>query len=273
MKPILCIPTYNRSDGITIERCQNLSLDKFLFIRKEQESMYKAWRAKGYELVIIPKDIEELGRTRRYIVHWCRKNNKDWAFMFDDDISKVEILGQKPDGSWNSQRIIDGSKTPPRFEEKALHLWFKLAKQYDLSLSSPNHRAYDRFHHGPNIRVNKSAVIQCFLMYIPDILSVGNFRDTRTYGVEDYDMIYRLMSNGYKTGKVGLVEFDVASMGNVQDGTDDTFYQKYERYVRCFKENVCNDPELIGVKTTSTGVPSIQFKWKNWNGYTIELEE
>lgn len=273
MKPILCIPTYNRPNGIAIERCKNLPMDKYLFIRKEQYNIYKSWEQQGYNLITIPKDIQELGRTRRYIVYWCSKKSIDWAFMFDDDIRKVELLGQKEDGTYNSKRIIDGQVSIPRFEHRALKLWYNLARKYELSLSSPNHRAYDRFNHGPNIRVNKSAVIQCFLMHIPDIVSVGNFRDTRVYGAEDYDMMYRLMSNGYKTGKIGLVEFDAASIGNISDGTNDEFYKKYQRFVSCFKEKVCNDPELIGVKTTSTGVPSIQFKWKNWGGYDITLEE
>ena len=273
MKPIICIPSYNRPDGVTIERCSHIPLDKYLFIRREQKALYSSWKEKGWNLICIPKDIEEIGRTRKYIAYWCLTHKKTWAFMFDDDVSKVECLGKKPDGTWNSQRIIDGSKTPPRIETEALKLWYSLARKYKLSLSSPNHRAYDRFHHGPSIRINKSAPIQCVLIHVPSIVTVGNYQNSRKIGNEDLYIIYKLMTNNLKTAKIGLIEYDCAAMGNIEDGTSDSFQQKYERFVKCFQENVCNDPNLIGVKTTSTGVPSIQFKWKNWGGYEINLEE
>lgn len=273
MKPIITVPSYNRPDAKIFAKLKHLPLQKYVFVRKEQYADYKHLKTLDFQLIVLPTSVEELGVTRRYIVYWCDKHDYDWAFMFDDDISKIECLGQKPEGGWNSQRILDGSPTPPRFETKALNLWYKQAKAYDIVLSSPNHRAYDRFHHGPNIRVNQSAIIQCFLMCIPTVKAVGNFRDTRVYGAEDYDMMYRLMAAGYRTGKLGLIEFDAPSIGNISDGTDDSFKRKYERFVQCFQENVCNDPDLIGVKTTSTGVPSIQFKWKNWGGYSINLEE
>lgn len=272
MKPIVTIPSYNRPDAKIFDKLISISLEKFVFVRKEQYKDYKHLEGKGYSLVVLPTSIYEIGRTRKYLVWWCNRHNYEWAFMFDDDISKVELLGERDDGSYNSQRIIDGSKTPPRFENKALKLWFELAKEHSLALSSPNHRAYDRFNHGPIIRVNKSAPIQCVLLHISSIVDVGNYENSRQIGNEDLYIIYRLMTAGFKTGKIGLIEYDSPAMGNIEDGTNDTMLEKYERFVQSFKNGVCNDPELIGVKTTSTGVPSIQFKWKNWGGYDIRLE-
>ena len=272
MKPIVTVPSYNRPDAKIFNKLDSIRLQKFVFVRKEQYKDYAYLQEKGFDVVMLPASIEEIGMTRRYIVWWCNKHGYDWAFMLDDDISKVELLGERDDGTWNSQRIIDGSKTPPRFENRALKLWFTLAREHNLKLSSPNHRAYDRFNHGPSIRVNKSAPIQCVLIHIPSILKVGNYRSTRKVGNEDLHILYKLMKNGFLTAKIGLVEYDCPQIGNIEDGTDDTFKEKYERFVSCFQNNVCNDPNLIGVKTTSTGVPSIQFKWKNWGGYNIKLE-
>lgn len=273
MRPIICIPSYNRPDAKIFDKLNSIKLQKFVFVRKEQYKDYAYLQDKNFSVITLPTSIEEIGMTRRYIVWWCNKYGYDWTFMFDDDISKVELLGERNDGTWNSQRIIDGSKTPPRFESKALKLWFELAKNHNLRLSSPNHRAYDRFNHGPSIRVNKSAPIQCVLTHVPSILKVGNYKNTREVGNEDLYILYKLMKNDFLTGKIGLVEYDCPQIGNIEDGTNDTFKEKYERFVSCFQSNVCNDPNLIGVKSTSTGVPSIQFRWKNWNGYTIQLEE
>ncbi len=41
MKPVLCIPSYSRPDGVAISRCKDLPLKKLLFIRREQEAMYE----------------------------------------------------------------------------------------------------------------------------------------------------------------------------------------------------------------------------------------
>lgn len=273
MKPIIAVPSYNRPEAKIFEKLRNLGLSVFVFIRKEQYDQYKYLETWGFTLVAIHSSIEELGMTRRYLVYWLNKHGYEWAFMFDDDIAKVERLGPKPDGAgWNSLRILAGSPTSPRIEAQALRLWYQQAQKYNIVLSSPNHRAYDRFSHGNNIRVNKSAIIQCCLLHIPSIIAVGNYTDTRKVGVEDYYIQYQLMKQGYLTGKMGNIEFDAPNIGNIADGTGDRFRQKYERFVKCFKEKVCDDPELIGTKITSTGVPSIQFKWKNWGGYTIELE-
>lgn len=273
MKPIITIPCYGRPEAKIFSKLEHIRLQKYVFIRESQLSDFEYLKDKGYTLVTLPTSIYEIGMTRKYIVHWCSKHNYEWAFMFDDDISKVELLGKKDDDSWNSQRIIEGSKTPPRFENRALRLWFDLAQKYELSLSSPNHRAYDRFNHGQVIRVNKSTPIQCVLLHIPSVILVGNYANSRKIGNEDLYIIYKLMSAGFRTAKIGLVEYDCPAMGNIEDGTADTMITKYKRFVECFKENVCDDPDLIGIKTTSTGVPSIQFKWKNWGGYDIKLEE
>lgn len=273
MKPIITIPSYNRPDSKIFDKLIPIRLEKFVFVRKNQYEDYVHLQEKNFRVITIPTSIEEIGKTRRYIVYWCQKHGYKWAFMFDDDISKVECLGRKPDGTWNSKRILAGSQTPPRFETEALKLWYTLAKRHEICLSSPNHRAYDRFNHGYNIRINKSAPIQCVLMYIPTITAVGSYKNSRKIGNEDLYIIYQLMTQGYKVGKIGLIEYDCAAMGNIEDGTSDSFQEKYERFVQCFQENVCNNPDLIGVKTTSTGVPSIQFKWKNWGGYTINLED
>lgn len=271
MKPMIAIPCYNRPNAKIFDKLKSIPLYKAVFVQKKQQDMFEHLQPE-YDLVCLPDSVYEIGMTRRYISWWCNKKGFNWVFMFDDDISKVELLGQRDNGTWNSQRIINGSKVPPRFEKEALLLWYKQARKHKLVLSSPNHRAYDRFNHGPLIRVNKSAPIQCVLIHTPSILQVGNYRNTRKVGNEDLYILYMLMKNGFLTGKIGLIEYDCPQIGNIEDGTDDTFKEKYERFVSCFQNNVCNDPKLIGTKTTKTGVPSITFKWKNWNGYDIRLE-
>lgn len=272
MKPVLCIPSYSRPDGIAIERCKDLPLKKFIFIRKEQIDMYKRWTP-WYTLVVQVSGTD-IGLVRKNIVNYCHYKGYEWAFILDDDIQKVEMLGVKHDGSITSKRIIDGIPGP-RMEIEAFKTWFKVARKHNLALSSPNHRAFDRFHHG-QLFVNKSACIQCILLHIPDAVAVGGYKSIQDTGNEDYYMQYKLMDVGLLVGKVGSVEYDCPTVGTGKGGNNTEEYtdikSKYNEYVRLFVTNVCNDPDKVTVKTTKTGLKSIQFVWKNWGGYTQKLE-
>ena len=69
-----------------------------MFVRKSQYQEYVYLKDIGYNIVSIPTSIQEVGKTRKYITYWCDKHHYDWFFMFDDDISKIELLAEKPDG-------------------------------------------------------------------------------------------------------------------------------------------------------------------------------
>lgn len=269
--PCIAIPTYNRPNAIALRRVKSVGLPVFLFVRREQMELYRSF-AKDYILVPID-NVSEIGETRRFLVQYLYEAGEKWVFMLDDDISHVEMLAPSPKGGWNSKRILEGSKEPPRMERKAFKLWYRLAKRYDLALSSPNHRAYDRSYHGPQVRINKSAIIQCVLLNIHAIIEVGNYHNINETGNEDYYIQYQLMSNGYKTGKIGLIEYSCPSIGNASGGPSDSLVKKYKRYIKAFKKNVCNDESLVSTKVTQTGIPSLKFVWKNWKGLTIDLKE
>ena len=270
MKPVLCIPTYNRPDGVAIERCKDLPLRKFLFIRKEQADMYRKWTP--WYTLVLQTDGTDIGLVRRNIVKYCHKKGYTWAFMLDDDISKVETLGEAV-GKITSNRILAGVPGP-RMEIEAFKTWFKTARKYDLAISSPNHRAYDRFNHGL-LQVNRSACIQCVLINIPVVWMLGNYKSIRETGNEDYYMQYLCMSNGLLTGKIGSIEYDCPAVGAGSGGNNTEEYKdinkRYEVYVNTFLNAVCSDPKLISTKTTSSGQKSISFVWKNWGGFTEKL--
>jgi len=273
MKPILCIPSYSRPDGTAIERCKELPLKKFIFIRREQEDLYKKW--KPWYTLILQDHGTDIGLVRKNIVSYCYKKGYNWAFVLDDDISKVETLGKREDGTITANRIISQIGSPPQMEELAFREWYKLAKRNGLALSSPNHRAYDRFKHGI-LQINKSACIQCVLLDIPMIYSVGNYKSIKETGNEDYYIQYKLMSYGALCGKIGNIEYDCPSVGVGKGGNNTEEYRdinlKYKQYVDTFLTNVCNDPQKITTKITKTGQQSISFVWKNWSGYESSLD-
>jgi hypothetical protein len=274
MKPVIAIPSYKRPQATTIKRLKNVPLDKYLFIRPEDYDSYKPIAEENGFRIIKLKKVTDIGNTRQKLVEYCNSKGFEWVFMFDDDISKVESIAQSGD-KITSARILYEPDEKPRFELGALKTWFKIAKEHNFSLSSPTHRAYERNEHNW-IQINKRPCIQCVLLHIPDIISVGNYKSLREVGNEDYYIQFKLMNAGKLCGKIGLIEYDCPKIGqgsggnNVDEYTD--INERYKLYVQTFLDNVCNDPEKITTKTTKTGQKSVQFVWKFYGGYRIECE-
>lgn len=272
MKPVIAIPSYNRPDSKALQKLKNIPLEVYVYVRKEQVPLYRKYKDWGYKIIAL-KNVTEIGLTRRAIVKHLDSIGVRWAFMFDDDIGKVELLKYSPERKrYDSERILQGSPEPPRIELRALKLWYNLAKAHKLSLSTPCYRP-DLFAKGTHIQINSATCIQCVLLHIPDIVEVGNYHNIHETGNEDYYIQYKLMEAGYRTARIGLIEYDCPSIGNVEDGTDDGLIPKYTKYIKNFQENVCGDPELVTTKISRSGVPSLKFVWKNWYPETISLKE
>ena len=92
MKPCIAIPSYNRPNAMALHRVKDVGLKVFVFVRREQLDMYSQW-SKDYALVPID-GVSELGMTRRVAVEYLFNLGYKWVFMLDDDISKVEMLGE-----------------------------------------------------------------------------------------------------------------------------------------------------------------------------------
>ena len=259
MKPAVVIPSMNHPDQNIFTRLQGISLDKYIFVRKNQYDMYEKWKKQGFFVIKLPEWVDDIGSTRKAIVQFMNKCGYEWAFMFDDDIAYVGKCEQRPEG-WKWEYT---GKDKVYFKNSVLNTWYKTAKKYNLALSSPCHRFHDHNRHGNVIYVNKAACIQCVLLHIPDVIDVGNYRRMRDCGNEDYSLQYFLMKDGYLCGMIGNLLYDAPAIGGAE---------KYPEYIKAFQLNVCNDPQYVTTKTTRSGVPSIQFVWKNWGGQKVEME-
>lgn len=260
MKPVIAIPSMNHPDVNIFSRLSSVNLDKYIFVRREQYGMYESWEEHGYRVIKLPKWVDDIGSTRKAIVQYFHNRDQHWVFMLDDDIAYVGNCELRPEG-WKWEYT---HKEKTYFKTSVFKRWFNIARKYDLSLSSPCHRFHDHNRHGNRILINKAACIQCVLLHTPDVISVGNYKRMRECGNEDYSLQYFLMNHGYSCGMIGNLLYDAPAIG----GAD-----KYPEYIETFKTNVCNDPTYITTKTTRSGVPSIQFVWKNWGGKIIEMED
>lgn len=267
MKPAIVIMSMNHPDVNIFTRLASVELDKFIFVRKNQYGMYKHQTKNGWKVIKLPDWVEEAGTTRKAMMLWLKKHGYLWAFQLDDDVSYLGNVEHRPEG-WKWEYT---GKDKIYFKTSVFKRWFKIAKEYKLSLSAPCHRFHDHNRHGNVIYLNKCACIQCVLVYIPDVLTVGNYRDTRKYGVDDYTLQYFLMKSGYRCAMIGNLLYDSPAIGDPKN--KEATIEKYKRYIKCFRKNVCDDETLVSTKTTRSGVPSLQFVWKNWGGEVIEMEE
>lgn len=266
-KPAVAIMSMDHPDVNIFTRLSSVQLDKYIFVRKYQYDMYKHQSSNGWKVVSLPDWVEEAGTTRKAMMIYLKKQGYSWAFQLDDDVAYLGNVELRPEGyKWEYT-----GKDKVYFKTSVFNKWYKIAKKYKLSLSAPCHRFHDHNRHGNVIHVNKAACIQCVLVNIDDVLAVGNYRDTRKYGVDDYTLQYFLMADGYNCGMIGNLLYDSPAIGNPKD--HQATIDKYKRYIRLFKKNVGADESLVSTKTTRSGVPSLQFVWKNWGGKTIEMEE
>lgn len=273
MKPVITIPSYRRPDSKIFSKLKDIPLDKYVFVRQDEVDAYRQTAGSCGFKVITLKKVTDIGNTREAIVKYLSAKGIEWAFMFDDDISRIECLAQQGTRI-TSARVLFEPGQKPRFETKALNIWFKTARKYNLSLSSPNHRAYERFQHGI-LQINCAPCSQCVLLHIPDILKVGNYRSLRETGNEDFYIQYRLMSEKFLTGKVGSIEYDCPKVGAKKGGNSAEEYtnivDNYRTYTDTFLNRVCSDENLVRVKTYPSGQPAIKFVWKGWGGERISL--
>lgn len=84
-------PSYNRPEGKTLfELIKDPSLHVILFIRKEQEDLYREY--KNHFKIVKLSGVSNLGNTRHAMVNYLYAHKIYNCFMLDDDISKFSYL-------------------------------------------------------------------------------------------------------------------------------------------------------------------------------------
>ena len=268
MKPIIAIPSYRRPESVAIKKLKEIDIPKYLFIRPEEHDVYaEIAKDSDFHLVFV-KDVTDVGTTRKKVVEYCNEKGFDWVFMLDDDISKLEALTYLGNGKSKPTRLVENPEDhTQKFEIRAFKEWFSIAKKYKLSLSAPN-GIHDYFSRG-YLKINHALCVQCVLLYIPDIIAVGNYRSLNETGNEDFYMQYMLMSSGYRCGKIGTIEYACPEIGANAGGNSAVEYvrliERYKELTNTFMNNVCRDPKQIVLKQTDFGQPYMRFAWKYWD--------
>lgn len=269
----IAVPSYRRPHGTTVRRLQPCPYDKFLCVRPDEVISYTpVAQATGFEVLTL-ENVSDIGNTRQRLVEKLSKNY-EWVFMLDDDLSYIELLGQR-DGKKKAQRIIQTPGVKPSIEARALSEWLATAKRYEFSCSTPTHHS-DWSRYGTTI-VNKAVCGGAVLLHTPSILEVGNYKSNYEIGFEDVYMQYKLMRAGKRCATVGSITFqDLRDKGGCMENIYKNGREEcHILFTDLFLKNVCDDTNLIRVTYPFKNHPdcgAIRFNWRNWNGYKIPCD-
>ena len=93
----VCIPSYNRLDGIknkTLKLLKKYECGSFYIFVSTQKDLDEYTAANIGNIILVPEEFAGIGAVRSYIVNeWA--NDKDHIVMLDDDLEMVKDLNSE----------------------------------------------------------------------------------------------------------------------------------------------------------------------------------
>lgn len=282
----ICVPSYKRPDATILQALgREPDLPIVLFIRAEEKSLYHKWKNKCR--VVLLSNVHNIGQTRAKIIEWAWKNKIPHIFMLDDDIDELDYLypHETRNGTMCMRAARQNMERPWKGINKiAFKMWMCWVEKSDNpALSTISYRP-DSWHmknENADPAYNSAACIQCVCvdtrqMYKNKI----NYRDTEECGNEDYALQFDIMSAGLKTAIFRDLMYGCPAVGSVAGGCENAsgianVPERYEKYIKLFKENVLGgkDHNGVGVKQTrSSGISSVKFNWNYWREFLSREE-
>lgn len=276
----VCVPSYNRPNALLLRYADKLPM--VLFIRREQEQMYSAY--KGKCTIVLLDNVFDIGTTRAAIVSWAWKNGYENIFMLDDDITNGDFMvpgiGEKSGKDFmKAYRTVND--IPESVELWFFKMWIWLINHCDskLTLSSPGTRGDNWSIDNMNkpVRYNSGAAISCIHLNVKNLMENNiNYASNSLEGAEDYALQYKIMSEGLFCCVFKDLLFRVPGVGSGKGGNvaeRKQLEQRYHKFIQLFNNNVldkCN-ADKVGTKVSRGGIPSIRFIWSRWRVQEDEM--
>lgn len=268
----ICVPSYNRPNAQFLRFVGGLPV--VLFIRKEQEELYKDYKDKCYMVGL--DNVEEIGGTRKAIVDWAITNKISNIFMIDDDISHLSFLmpGKSSQSDKEFMKMYSTiNNIPEAVDKKVFKMWVWLIHRCSdkLTISGAGAKSdwWNISYKNSQAIYNSGSTIQCIHLNIDNLKKYGiNYVDTRVGGTEDYTLQYQVMAAGLYTCIFKDLVFRVPSVGSGTGGNsnNEELVKKYQRFIQLFQDNILSEENThrVGIKTSKGGVPSVKFNWNKW---------
>lgn len=269
----ICVPSYNRPNAPFLKFVDNLPV--VLFIRKEQEDLYKDYKEKCK--IVLLDNVAEIGQTRKAIVDWAIKEGLSNIFMLDDDVTLLSFMmpGQSSQSKDKEfmKPYITINNIPESPDKKVFKMWVWMIEHCSdkLTISGAGNRSdwWNIRYKDSQTVYNSGSTIQCIHLNIDNLKKYDiNYVDTRIGGTEDYTLQYQVMAAGLHTCIFKDLVYRSPAVGNGTGGnkTNEELVEKYHKFIELFQKNIMAeaDKPKVGIKTSKGGVPSIKFNWVRW---------
>jgi len=244
MIPIF-IPSRHRAT--TCKFCydiKNTNRDYYIFIRSDDLEEYKKYFPID-NLVILSNDVDNISKTRQFILNTARELKLEWFWMVDDDIHTYYRKPLNYDGKLEKisleEFLKDGEKIIKniQIEDKIFQIGFKqsafclTSKPYTINTDIGGITIFN----SNNIEID----------YDPNMIAL-----------EDTDFIVRNIKNGSNNIKLNNLIFYMPKSGSSKGGLEDIYKNNGKEIgIRQFKKKY---PELISIASKD----KYRIKWNNF---------
>lgn len=254
--------SYKRPNATFLKRSFDYKFPLYVFIREEDYSDYEYLLQRPNTKLVIVHDVTNLGDTRKKAVRYAVKKRFPKVFMFDDDISRLDLT-QWDNGKARASGTVKGCRENM---DMVLETWESIWDD-DIVISGASYRPFAWGMKEQDINQTKRGQIQqCCGLNIKYLYKHRlNYRSNDLIGSEDLALQFEVMKNGGKAVIMNQIQYDCPAMGvgtgGCCDGED--LITKQHRRIKAFQSFYGDDPRYV-VSTARSGVPSIKFNWKQW---------
>jgi hypothetical protein len=254
--------SYKRPKAVFLKRSFDYKFPLYVFIRPEEYSDYEYLLQRPNTKLVALRNVTNLGETRRKAIRYAMKKRIPKVFMFDDDITRLDLT-QWDNGKARASGTIKGCREDM---DMVLRVWESLWDD-DIVISGASYRpfAWGMKEHEID-QTKRGQTQQCVGVNVKYLYKHHlNYRSNDLIGSEDLALQFEVMKNGGKAVIMNQIQYDCPAMGvgtgGCCDGED--LITKQHRRIKAFQEYYGEDNRYI-VSTARSGVPSIKFNWKEW---------
>lgn len=256
------VPSYKRPNAIFLKRSLLYEFPLYVFIRKEERDLYSWLKERPNTVLVLLKNVRDIGETRRAMVRYAISNGIDKVFMVDDDVSRLDL------SIWDEEKqVVRASGTikgKPEDWRICLLTWESLWK--DEAMFGASYRPFSWSMKKESLGgTNRAQLQQAVGINIARIHEHGlNYQSNRVVGNEDLFLQLECYQHGLDCVRTSMIQYDCPAMGSGEGGCNacesSTIQEKQENRVAAFLAS-CTDRSLIKVGQTKSGVKSIKFVW------------
>ena len=255
--------SYQRPHATFLKRSVDYTFPLYVFVREEEWDDY-AWLLKRPNTTIVAlRRVTNVGETRRKAVVYAAKHRMPRIFMFDDDITRLDIT-QWDNGKARASGTIKGCRENI---DDVLAEWESIWDD-DIIISGASYRPFCWSMGEHEIHNTKRGQIAAaFGLNVKYLFENRlNYRSNDEVGNEDLALQFEVMDNGGRCVIMNRIQWDGPSMGEGTGGCCDgeDLIAKQTRRIQAFQQYFGDDPRYR-VAHARSGLPSIKFNWKEWN--------